>query len=287
MKAELHSHSFYSYGTKISVEGLNSPAELVKQAKILGLGAIAITDHNEFRGGIEAEKIGKKIGVTVIKGEEIQTDMDRHVLGLGLSERIKPGHSAEETINLIRAQGGIAIAPHPFDLANKGLRQKARKCDAIEVFNSINLDRLSNKNAKIFAKKYSLNTVAGSDAHCIEMVGYGVTEISAENDVDSILKAIKKGRTSIHGKYIPIKVIQDWSMRRFNDSYWQVMQYIQENYSTPKRWVAGRLLKLTTKSPGKIDYLFKGLAYCSLGAAVCYSAAKSTKHFVQIKAARK
>ncbi|MEM0360437.1 MAG: PHP domain-containing protein [Candidatus Diapherotrites archaeon] len=287
MKAELHSHSFYSYGTKISIEGLNSPAEIVKQAKSLGLEVLAITDHNEFKGSIEAEKIGKKIGVIVIKGEEIQTENDKHIIGLGLSEKINPGHSTEETIEMIRAQGGIAIAPHPFDIANKGLRQKARKCDAIEVFNSINIDRLSNKNAKIFAKKYSLNTVAGSDAHCIEMLGYGVTEINAEPDEESILKAIRQGKTSVHGKYVPIKVIQEWSMRRLNDSYWQVMQYIQENYSPPKKWVAKRLLKLTTKSPGKIDYFFKGLAYFSLGAAVCYSAAKSTKHFVQIKAARK
>lgn len=280
MIAELHAHSHYSKGEKIRVEGLNSPEELVRHAKKLGLDVLAITDHNEFKGAQEAERIGRKLGITVIKGEEIKTDDDRHIIGLGLNERIEPDHSIEETIDLIRKQGALVIAPHPFDLHNKGIREKVLKCDTIEVFNSINLDRFSNRKAKAFAQEHKIPSIAGSDAHCIEMLGYGLTEIDAENDVESILKAIKKGRTIPRGDYVPISVIQYWSLERFKASYWQVMEYIYENYSYPKRWLAEHLLSLTKKSPGKIDYLFKGLAYVGYGTALFYSAAKNAKTLV-------
>ncbi len=281
LKAELHSHSHYSTGEKIRVEGLNSPKEMVEYAKGIGLDVLALTDHNELKGALEAEEAGKKEGLLVIKGEEVQTVNDKHVLGLGLSERIKPAcYSVEETIDRIRAQGGIAIAPHPFDLANKGIRELALKCDAIEVFNSINLDRFSNRNARNFAEKHSMNSVAGSDAHCIEMVGHGITKIKAEKDIDSVLKAIRKGKTVPVEEYVPINVVQYWALKRFESSYAQVGEYIYENYSNPKRWVAGKLLGLTKKSPGKIDYFFKGLAYFSFTAAIFYSAAKNAKRIV-------
>jgi len=280
MKVELHSHTNHSKGEKIRIEGLNSPKEMVRQAKRLGLDAIAITDHNEFKGAVEAEREGKRIGITVIKGEEITIAGDRHILGLGLTEKIKRDLSLEETLDAIKAQGGISISPHPFDLANKGIRENAAKCDAIEVFNAINLDRFSNRNAKKFALEKNLVTVAGSDAHCIEMLGYGLTEIKADNSVDSILHAIKNGNTKPVGTYVPISVIEYWSLERFNASYSQVMDYIYRHYSTPKRWVAEHLLSLTKKSPGKIDYFFKGLAYFSFGTAIFYSAAKNAKNLI-------
>jgi len=121
IKAELHCHTWYSFGTKIKVEGLHSPEHMVKRASELGLDAIAITDHDTFTGALEAERHAKKYGITVIKGEEITTDKDNHVIGLGLNELIPKGLAFEEVIDRIRAQGGIAIAPHPFDINNKGV----------------------------------------------------------------------------------------------------------------------------------------------------------------------
>ena len=275
MRADLHIHTSYSEGTKIKAEGLNSPEEIVRMAKKIGLGAIAITDHDRFAGAVEAEKIGKKLGLTVIKGEEVTAENDKHVLALGIKERVEPGLTIEKTINAIRAQGGIAVASHPFDLAKKGIREKALKCDASEVFNAINIDRFSNRRARKFAEQHNIPMVAGSDAHCIEMLGYGVTEIDCENHVDSILKAIKEGRSKPVGDYVPIHIIQDWSQERFNNSYHDVMEYIEENYTNPKKWVSTSLLKLTKRSPGRIDKCFKGLAYFGYASAIAYSAFKN------------
>lgn len=275
LRAELHCHTNYSKGTKIRVEGLHPPEEMVRHAKHINLDVLAITDHNRFEGAEEAEKIGKKLNILVIKGEEITIENDRHVIGLGLEELIKPGLSLEETLDRIREQGGIAVAPHPFDINNKGIGKEAIKCDAIEVFNAINKDRFSNRKAKRFARKHSLVGVAGSDAHCKEMLGYGITKIYAESDVDLVLKAIKKGRTLIYGRYVPIKVIKQWSLARINYSYSSILEYIAANYSYPKRVLCEKLLKLTKYSSGKVDYLFNALAYLGFACATMYSLIKT------------
>jgi len=275
IRAELHSHTWYSFGTKIRVEGLHSPEQMIRRASLLGLHALAITDHDTFRGAIEAERFGKKYGVTIIKGEEITTDEDKHVIGLGLSEFIPRGKPFWDVLDAIRAQGGIAIAPHPFDINNKGVGKLALACDAIEVFNAINKDRLSNRKARKLALKYKKPMVAGSDAHCIEMLGYAKTKIFAEPDVDSILKAIKKGMTEIDATYVPVKVLKEWSLKRINYSYIAIMNYIYDNYSQPKKILYEKLLKLTKKSPGKVDYLFSTLAYAGILGATFYSIFKT------------
>lgn len=67
-KIDLHMHTNYS-------DGLFSPSELVQKAHDAGLGVISITDHDSINGVQEAISYGKKIGVEVIPGLEISTDM--------------------------------------------------------------------------------------------------------------------------------------------------------------------------------------------------------------------
>ncbi|MCX8189829.1 MAG: PHP domain-containing protein [Candidatus Diapherotrites archaeon] len=275
LKAELHAHTWYSMGEKIKVEGIHSPEQLVRHASRVGLDVLAITDHNVFNGAIEAEKVAKKYGIVVIKGEEIETAEGKHVIGLGLSEYIAPRKTFWETLDTIREQGGIAIAPHPFDIDNKGVGKKALACDAIEVFNAINKDRFSNIRAKRLAKKKNVPMVAGSDAHCVEMLGYGKTEIISEADTESVLKAIKDGKTKVMGKYVPVRIIKDWSLKRVNYSYIALTHYIYENYGLPKRLISKKLLQLARKSPKKADFLFSAIAYAGLFGATIYSAFKT------------
>lgn len=68
-KVDLHTHTFYS-------DGFYSPVELVSKAKERGLDTISITDHDNLAGIMEAAEAGKKIGVEVIPGLEISTDVN-------------------------------------------------------------------------------------------------------------------------------------------------------------------------------------------------------------------
>lgn len=77
LKIDLHMHTTYS-------DGAYSPAELLSKVKAKGLNIISITDHDSVNGIKEAIKIGKEIGVEVIPGLEISTDLEDkeiHLLG--------------------------------------------------------------------------------------------------------------------------------------------------------------------------------------------------------------
>lgn len=67
-KIDLHSHTHFS-------DGFYSPTELVKKAKKHGIDMLGITDHDTVDGVKEAIEAGKKIGVEVIPGMEISTDL--------------------------------------------------------------------------------------------------------------------------------------------------------------------------------------------------------------------
>jgi predicted metal-dependent phosphoesterase TrpH len=64
---DLQMHSNFS-------DGSMSPAELVTEAKELGLTAIALTDHDTIDGVPEFIEAGNKYGVTTVPGVEISVD---------------------------------------------------------------------------------------------------------------------------------------------------------------------------------------------------------------------
>ncbi len=68
-KVDLHTHTSYS-------DGFYSPKELLLKAKNAGIDVISITDHDNVAAIKEAAAFGKEIGVEVIPGVEISTDVE-------------------------------------------------------------------------------------------------------------------------------------------------------------------------------------------------------------------
>src|SRR6202020_1081892 len=95
---DLHMHTDHSYDCATPVE------VLLAEARARGLGAIAVTDHNEISGALEAR--AKANGVKVIVGEEVKTKEQGEVIGLFIEEKIPRGMTLQETIAEIRRQGG-------------------------------------------------------------------------------------------------------------------------------------------------------------------------------------
>ncbi|MFL5870391.1 MAG: glycosyltransferase, partial [Solirubrobacterales bacterium] len=106
---DLHMHTDHSPDCATSVE------TLLATARDVGLGAIAITDHNEVSGARAAREIADDFGVKVIVAEEVKTAEQGEVIGLFIEERIPRGMTMAETIAEIRRQGGLVYVPHPFD----------------------------------------------------------------------------------------------------------------------------------------------------------------------------
>lgn len=269
MKIELHAHTHYSHQKKVFFDGVNSPEEMVRAAS-KKLDAIVIADHDTMEGHDEARHAGRKYGIDVICGEEI-TSRSGHILAIGVNEHIPYKLGLAEILDRIHEQGGIAIASHPFDIKRVGLREKANKCDAIEVFNAQNLDRISNVKSRRFADKHGLPGTAGSDAHSTLMLGHGFVEVK-EGGIDNIINSIKKNRVTLHTEYMPLSIIMDLAIKRLQLSYDYVVQYTNEHYSVPKRFVAKKMLTLVNRYPGRINPLFKTMAYVSLGGVITYSA---------------
>ena len=165
---DLHMHTDHSYDCATPVE------VLLDEARRRGLGAIAVTDHNEVSGALEAR--AKASGIKVIVGEEVKTAAQGEVIGLFIEERIPRGMTLEATIAEIRRQGGIVYVPHPFDRMHSvpdyaHLLAVLDEIDAIEVFNPRVAISEFNEEAVRFAAKYRIPAGAGSDAHVPQGLG--------------------------------------------------------------------------------------------------------------------
>jgi glycosyltransferase involved in cell wall biosynthesis len=165
---DLHMHTDHSYDCATPVE------VLLAEARDRGLGAIAITDHNEISGALEAR--AKADGVKVIVAEEVKTAEEGEVIGLFIEEKIQRGGTLGDTIAEIKRQGGLVYVPHPFDRLHsvpdyKHLLPVLDEVDAIEVFNPRVAITEFNEEAVRFAAKYRIPAGAGSDAHVPQGLG--------------------------------------------------------------------------------------------------------------------
>jgi glycosyltransferase involved in cell wall biosynthesis len=167
---DLHMHTDHSGDCATPVE------VLLATARDQGLGAIAVTDHNEISGALDAAAKADAYGVKVIVGEEVKTAAQGEVIGLFLDERIPRGLTLAETVAEIRRQGGLVYVPHPFDRMHavpdyEHLLGIVEDVDAIEVYNPRVAIGSFNEEAARFAAKYRIPAGAGSDAHVSQGLG--------------------------------------------------------------------------------------------------------------------
>jgi predicted metal-dependent phosphoesterase TrpH/glycosyltransferase involved in cell wall biosynthesis len=191
--ADLHLHTSWSHDCQIPVE------ELLDHAEAEGLGAIAVTDHNVFGGAREAVEQARGRDLVVIPGEEVKTADQGEVIGLFLSEEIPRGLSFGDTVEAIRAQGGIVYLPHPFDRLHAipepaTLHRHLAQVDVLEVYNARLLFEAYNDEALRFARKYDLTMGAGSDAHVLQGVGTGAVRMRAFDGPEEFLVSLRSGQ---------------------------------------------------------------------------------------------
>jgi predicted metal-dependent phosphoesterase TrpH/glycosyltransferase involved in cell wall biosynthesis len=165
---DLHMHTDHSYDCATPVE------VLLAEARAKGLGAIAVTEHNEISGALEAAAKAK--GIKVIVGEEVKTASQGEVIGLFIKEKIPRGLTLQETVDEIKRQGGLVYVPHPFDRMHsvpdyKNLLEVLDDIDLIEIFNPRVAISEFNEEAVRFAAKYRMIAGAGSDAHVPQGLG--------------------------------------------------------------------------------------------------------------------
>jgi len=198
MKCDLHVHTRFSYDTN------SSPKEMVEAAIKNGIDCLAITDHNEVQGALEAEKYATDKSVLIIPGIEVKSRKG-DILGLNVRERISSGLPARETIKKIKEKGGIAVIPHPFAWPGhfKGdLKDLIKEIDGVEVLNA-SIFPSANKKALEFAKRNNLPFTVGSDAHFPNFIGGSYLEVPGENlSIREVLERIRNKNVKLKGKEI-------------------------------------------------------------------------------------
>ncbi len=170
IEVDLHMHTDHSHDCATPVEAL------LGAARARGLGAIAVTDHNEISGALEAREQAGGDRLKVIVAEEVKTADQGEVIGLFIEEKIARGMTLAETIAEIKRQGGLVYVPHPFDRMHsvpdyEHLLEVLDDVDAIEVYNPRVAVGRFNEEAVRFAAKYRIPAGAGSDAHVVQGLG--------------------------------------------------------------------------------------------------------------------
>ena len=192
MRIDMHVHTRHSMDCRMPV------IDVLRAAKARGLDGVAVTDHGTIAGGLEAGRAAEGLGIAVIVGAEILTDMGE-VIGYFLTGEVK-AHRYLEVVDEIKGQGGVACIPHPFDLLrSSSLRptpEMLRGIDLVEVFNARCVLQRFNDDALRFARENARGISAGSDAHTLDEVGNaGVTVRSLED--------LRKGKMEIFGTSSP------------------------------------------------------------------------------------
>jgi predicted metal-dependent phosphoesterase TrpH len=205
-RADLHMHSTYSDGIGTIQQVFDYTQEKTN------LDVIALTDHDVIEGALRAREIWSKgaYRFDFIVGEEVST-RSGHLLALFIEKRIPPHLSMEESIDLIHAQGGLAIVAHPL---NQLFRHSCPRSvlDRIKASESVWLDGIETWNSSfcgIYVNHLAMQSnreiygwpeVGNSDAHTLSAIGSGCTWFSGKTALD-VRTALEQGETAPGGKH--------------------------------------------------------------------------------------
>jgi predicted metal-dependent phosphoesterase TrpH len=217
------------------------------------IDVLFVTNHNTldgYRQILEYQQNHSKYqSIKIYPAEEVTIDNKGHVLAYGITEGLSPSLTLEETLDEISKQNGVSCAAHPFAVSN-GIREKAVMCDLIESFNSNNIDIFSNMTSTKFAEDNIMHAVAGSDSHIASTIGRCVNTIDSENNVDSILTGMRRGKFKIaKANYATENELYELAHYVLSSSNKSLTAYILENYHPLIHYVAKVALNSFSSDP--------------------------------------
>ncbi len=123
---DLHSHSTASDGTL-------SPTALVQRAASAGVDVLALTDHDETGGIVEAQQAARQAGICLVPGVEVSVTWGKqtiHVVGLNIDTDYQPLQAglarSREFRNWRAEEMGRRLAKHGIEGAYEGALRRCR-----------------------------------------------------------------------------------------------------------------------------------------------------------------
>ena len=124
--AELHAHSHFSF-----LDGASSPEDMAIQAARLGLGAIALVDHDGLPGVVQAAKAAAEAGIATVFGAELTLGLEPGAETASSTPVISaprtgtPDPEGEHLLVLVRDEAGYRRLSAAIARAHLGSGQKA------------------------------------------------------------------------------------------------------------------------------------------------------------------
>jgi predicted metal-dependent phosphoesterase TrpH len=159
-----------------------------------GLDRIGLTDHNTIEGALQLAQIAPELAIV---GEEAKT-REGEVIGLFITDRLRPYMRPEEVMDHIREMGGLTYLPHPLDRRRDHFQLErildlADRIDIIETYNPW-CDAGANQAAASLASELGKVSATGSDAHSARELGRSWMEMAEYRDPQDFLEKLRHAR---------------------------------------------------------------------------------------------
>ena len=207
-KADLHIHT-------ASGDGMASPRQILDYTEAeTDLDVVAITDHDDLRGALEAREAWARgsYRFDVVVGMEV-TAIEGHIIALWVEEPLPSLRPVDEVLEAVHRQGGIAVAAHPLSWLTRSLGQKTLDrlaasgrdgvyLDAMETANQAPGSRVGlRKAAALNRDRYHLAEVGGSDAHFLKAIGSAYTEFPGHSADDLRRSILERSSLGVNGRH--------------------------------------------------------------------------------------
>ena len=188
-RADLHIHSAVG-------DGLATIAQILDYVEHrTDLDLIAITDHDEVRGALEARELAasRRRRFEVIVGTEVTTRQG-HLLAYGVERRYPMLRSLRDSIAAVHDDGGFVVVPHPLSFLTTSAGRRAL-CRAVDCD-----DARRRPDAIELNRRLGLAETGGSDAHHLELIGTAWTSFPGRTAAD-FRAAVAARATAAGGRF--------------------------------------------------------------------------------------
>lgn len=175
MILDLHTHTRHSH------DGFTSPDELLAACIARGVSAVAVTEH-DLPCALDPAPFAAR-GIELIPGCEFTDVNDAHIVGLFVRKGLPMRLPSEAILDHIRAEGGLAVMPHPWKpgsgfMAMGGDVRLAGRFDFIEFINGGWRSGEHAASIVRLASEHGLRMISSSDSHKASQVGLCCTRIA-------------------------------------------------------------------------------------------------------------
>ncbi|WP_435009741.1 PHP-associated domain-containing protein [Tundrisphaera lichenicola] len=173
------------------------PEVLVERARLAGLDAVVITDHDyQWEPGELADLNAAADGLVVLSGVEVSA-LEGHFLVYGLPnlKDVEPGIPLADLLKIARAHTAAVVGAHPFRWDQDFTALVAAHgpaFDALELVSN-NVSPETRSKTEALLKLHPMGATGSSDGHVPDAVGCYYTEFSGEvRSMSDFVEALRR-----------------------------------------------------------------------------------------------